>query len=325
MKKNIENIDIMTAFFRELASIGQKDKNVFFISADHGAWALADFKKKLKNQYMNIGISEQNMISFAAGMALNKKKVFLFTITPFITQRCLEQIKIDLCYPNLPVTIVGNGSSLTYAHHGTSHQAIEDIAMMRVLPNLKILNPCDNTSSRAAVKIAYESNQPVYIKLDKGFFPDIYKNFKQLKSGLCHLNNKEKKIDLCIFSTGNMIEQAQIIREAILLKKNIKISLVDIFRIKPLNKEKIISILKNSKFAISVEEQHIDGGIGSQICELIVDNNIATPFKRFGINDEYSKFYGDRNWLRKKYKIDSNTIIKKTLAWIKSGFKNEKR
>ena len=96
MKKNIENIDIMTAFFRELEKVGQKDRNLFFITADHGAWALTDFKKKLKKQYMNIGISEQNMISFAAGMALNRKKVFLFTITPFITQRCLEQIKTDL-------------------------------------------------------------------------------------------------------------------------------------------------------------------------------------------------------------------------------------
>jgi transketolase len=324
MKKNIENIDIMTAFFRELTSIGQKDKNIFFISADHGAWALADFKKKLKNQYMNIGISEQNMISFAAGMALNKKKVFLFTITPFITQRCLEQIKIDLCYPNLPVTIVGNGSSLTYAHHGTSHQAIEDVAMMRVLPNLKILNPCDNTSSRAAVKIAYESNQPVYIKLDKGFFPDIYKNFKQLKSGLCHFNNKEKKTDLCIFSTGNMIEQAKEIKKA-LEKENINTSFIDIFKIKPLNKKKIIKILQKTKAAITIEEQHIDGGIGSQICELIVDNQISTPLKRFGINDEYCVSYGDREWLRKYYKIDTNQIIKETFSWIKSKYKNAKK
>ena len=180
MRPNKENIDIMTAFFKELAHFGKKDKNLFFVSADHGAWALADFKKELKNQYMNIGVSEQNMISFAAGMALNGKKIFLFTITPFITQRCLEQIKMDLCFPCLPVTIVGNGSSLTYSYHGTSHQAIEDIAMMRSLPNLKILNPCDNVSSREAVKIAYKSKQPVYIKLDKGFFPDL--NFKKKKT-----------------------------------------------------------------------------------------------------------------------------------------------
>lgn len=194
MKKNIENIDIMTAFFSELTNIGLKDKSLFFISADHGAWALSDFKNKLNKQYMNIGISEQNMISFAAGMALNKKKVYLFTITPFITQRCLEQIKIDLCYPNLPVVIVGNGSSLTYSYHGTSHQAIEDIAIMRSLPNLKILNPCDNLSTRTAVRIAHESNQPVYIKLDKGFFPDIYHKTKDIKEGVYEFDPIKKKM-----------------------------------------------------------------------------------------------------------------------------------
>jgi len=324
MKKNIENIDIMTAFFRELEKVGQKDRNLFFITADHGAWALTDFKKKLKKQYMNIGISEQNMISFAAGMALNRKKVFLFTITPFITQRCLEQIKTDLCYPNLPVTIVGNGSSLTYAYHGTSHQAIEDIAIMRSLPNLKILNPCDNLSSRAAVKIAYKSKQPVYIKLDKGFFPDSYQNAKELHDGLHQFNDKNDKkenIDLSIFSTGSMIEQAKKIKK-FLKKENINASLIDIFRIKPLNKKKIINILNKSKAAITIEEQHIDGGIGSQICEVIADNGISIPLKRFGINDEYCKSFGDREWLRQYYKIDTNTIIKKTLVWIKSRYKN---
>ena len=99
----------------------------------------------------------------------------------------MEQIKVDLCFPNLPVTIVGNGSSLTYSFHGTSHQSIEDVAMMRSLPNLKILNPCDNQSSREAVNIAYESKGPVYIKLDKGFFPDIYSNTKSVPNLLNNL------------------------------------------------------------------------------------------------------------------------------------------
>ena len=308
----------MTAFFKELTSIGKKDKNLFFISADHGAWALAEFKKRLRKQYMNIGISEQNMISFAAGMALNKKKVFLFTITPFITQRCLEQIKIDLCYPNLPVVIVGNGSSLTYAFHGTSHQAIEDIAIMRSLPNLKILNPCDNLSSRTAVRIAYESNQPVYIKLDKGFFPDSYHKIKDINEGLHEFDHMKEKNDLSIFSTGSMIEQAKKIQK-ILKEEKIEASVIDIFRIKPLNKKKIKDILNKSKKAISIEEQHIDGGIGSQICEVMVDNEMFIPFKRFGIKDEYCKFYGDREWLRKYYKIDTDTIVKQTLSWLKSN------
>ena len=316
MRPNKENIDIMTAFFHELENFGKKDKNLFFISADHGAWALANFKKKLNRQYMNIRISEQNMISFAAGMALNGKKIFLFTITPFITQRCLEQIKMDLCFPSLPVTIVGNGSSLTYSYHGTSHQAIEDIAMMRSLPNLKILNPCDNTSSREAVKIAYKSNQPVYIKLDKGFFPDSYLNFSELKDGVHEFKNENEESELCIFSTGSMIEIAKNI--AVDLKSaNINSTVVDIFKVKPLNRGKIKKILNKNKAVITLEEQHIDGGIGSQICEILAEENLNLPIKRFGIRDKYCKSYGSRDWLRKFYAIDRETISKQTLNWLK--------
>ena len=311
-----EKIDIMTAFFHELEVYGEKDKNLFFITADHGAWALAGFKKKLKKQYMNIGISEQNMISVAAGMALNGKKIFLFTITPFITQRCFEQIKVDLCFPNLPVTIVGNGSSLTYAYHGTSHQAIEDVAMMRSLPNLKILNPCDNVSSKEAVRIAYSSNQPVYIKLDKGFFSKTYSKSSELKDGIFEIVKSKEKNELCIFSTGSMIEIAKNVSDN-LKKENINSTVVDIFQIKPLNKTKIKNIIDKKNAIITLEEQHIDGGIGSQLCEILADENISIPIKRFGIKDKYSKSYGNRDWLRKFYEINADSIFQQTIKWLK--------
>ncbi len=198
---------MMTAFFLQLEKIGKKDKNIFFMTADHGAWALAKFKKNLKNQYLNVGVSEQNMASVAAGMALNNKKVFIFSITPFVTQRCIEQIKVDICFPNLPITIVGNGSSLTYAFHGTSHQSIEDVAMMKSLPNLKIINPVDNQTSREAVNIAYNSKQPVYIKLDKGFFPDLNLKNSELSSGIVSTSKIKKKVKIMIISTGSMVHE----------------------------------------------------------------------------------------------------------------------
>ena len=179
---------------------------------------------------MNIGISEQNMVSVAAGMALNGKKVFIFTITPFVMQRCFEQIKMDVCYPGLPVTIVGNGSSLTYSFHGTSHQAIEDVAMMRSLPNLKIIHPSDNLSSRESVKIAYKSNKPVYIKLDKGFFHDIYFKSSELSHGVNELQNNNNQNDICLVTTGCMIHNVNKIAEN-LKEHNITASVINIFQI----------------------------------------------------------------------------------------------
>ena len=312
MKINRDQTDIMTAFFSELEKIGKMDKNVLFLTADHGAWALAKFKKNLKNQYMNFGISEQNMVSVAAGMALNNKKVFIFTITPFITQRSLEQIKVDLCFPNLPVTIVGNGSSLTYAFHGTSHQAIEDVAMMKSLPNLKIINPADNESSKLAVNLAYRSKQPVYIKLDKGFFKDLDFNKKKLSEGL--VNNQNKGV--CIITTGSMVHELKEIKDY-LEKYKIKTSSIYVYLIKPFNKKKLINLIKDNFAIVTIEEQHIDGGIGSQICEIIAENNIHLPVKRFGIKDFYSQKYGDRNWLRKVYNLDTDYLKKEILNWVK--------
>ena len=310
MKINKENIDVMTAFFRQLEHYGKKDKNLHFITADHGAWALSSLKKNLKNQYMNIGISEQNMVSVAAGMALNQKKVFIFTITPFAMQRCFEQIKMDICYPNLPVTIIGNGSSLAYAYHGTSHQAIEDVAMMRVLPNLKIIHPSDNFSSKESARIAYKSKKPVYIKLDKGFYPDLYLKSSHLNEGISGQNN------ICLISTGSMIHNVGKISKN-LLNQKINSSVIDIFQIKPLNKEKLKKIIKGKKALVTIEEQHIDGGIGSQVSELIADNNLNIPLKRFGIKDKYSKLHGNRSWLQNFYEIDVSTVTKEIISWYK--------
>jgi transketolase len=312
MKINRDNTDIMTAFFSQLEKIAKKDKDVIFLTADHGAWALAKFKKNLKNQYINMGISEQNMISVAAGMALNKKKVFVFSITPFVTQRCLEQIKIDVCFPCLPITIVGNGSSLTYASHGTSHQAIEDIPIMRSLPNLKIINPADNDSAKLSVDLAYEVDKPVYIKLDKGFFKDLNFSKQELRKGFVKLNNK----NISIITTGSMIHEVNELKKYFETKK-IKVSIIYIYIIKPLNKKKIANLIKKNSAIITIEEQHVDGGIGSQICEIISDYNLKIPIKRYGIKDFYSKRYGDRNWLRKVYNLDVEYLKKNISSWLK--------
>lgn len=302
-------IDLMTAFFDRLKSIALKDKNIFFITADHGAWALSEFKKKLNNQYLNIGISEQAMASIAAGMALEGKKVFIFSITPFVTQRCLEQIKLDICLSNLPVTVVGNGSSLTYATHGPSHQAIEDIAIMRSLPNIKILHPYDNISSKYSVDFAYKSNSPVYIKLDKGFYDNIF-----LKPGdnlLKFSQKKNKKI--LIITTGVFVHK--ILRIVNKLNKIGQVTdLLNIFFIK-YNKSKIKDYIRDYKIIFTIEEQNLPGGLGSIIAEIIADQNLNIHFKRFGIDDRYVLKCGDRDWLQKQYKLDEKSLLKKIMLF----------
>jgi transketolase len=314
-------LDIPSSFFFHLMKKMQKDKNIILLTADQGAWALTEFEKKLKKQYFNIGVSEQNMIGLAAGLTKIGKKVIVYAISPFVTQRCFEQIKVDLCIAKIPVIIVGSGSTFTYAFHGPTHQAIEDIAVMRSLPNLDIINPCDNNSAKASVDIALKSKSPVYIKLDKGFFDDIYKSSK-FNKGL-KIIKKGKKI--VIFSTGYMTQRAiELIKN--LKKKKLKVTLVDVFKLKPFDKILAEKIISKSNLVVTLEEQNILGGLGSIISEVIAENEIRVKLIKFGINDNYARFYGDRNWLHNYHKIDIKNIEKNILKKInyKNGLRAKK-
>lgn len=161
-------IDIRDAFFDELYLIASKDKKVIFLTADMGAFGLERFKKDLPDQFINMGVAEQNTVSVAAGLALGGKKVFIYSIAAFITQRCYEQIKIDLCQMKLPVTIIGSGPGLSYGSDGPTHHAVSDVVIMSVLPDMTILTPRSLEEAERAVRMAYESKTPVYIRLGKG-------------------------------------------------------------------------------------------------------------------------------------------------------------
>ncbi len=161
------SLDMRDAFFDELYNIACKDKQGMLLIADMSSHSIEMFRKNLPNQFINMGISEQNTISVAAGLALNGKKVFLYSIIPFITMRCYEQMKLDICCMNLPVTIIGVGSGFSYAGDGPTHYAVQDIALMRILPNIKILNPSDSFLAKKCANFSYESNIPVYVRIDK--------------------------------------------------------------------------------------------------------------------------------------------------------------
>lgn len=171
-------IDIRDAFFDEVYDIASKDHDVMFLTADMGAWSLNKFKENLPDQYINVGVAEQNLVSVAAGLALGGKRVFIYSIAAFITQRCYEQIKIDLCEMRLPVTIIGSGPGLTYGSEGPTHHAINDVAIMKVLPEMMILTPQDPEEAKEAARIAYGRQMPVYIRLARGKLPATYGKYR---------------------------------------------------------------------------------------------------------------------------------------------------
>ena len=178
MKSN--NIQMRDAFIGNLYERANLDSNIILISNEQGAISLDQLRKNLPQQFINAGISEQNIISVAAGLALYGKKVFVYSIASFITLRCYEQIKIDLCAMNLPVTIVGVGACYSYSTDGPTHHATEDISIMRALPNMCMFNPADSNTTAALVDISLQSHTPTYIRLDREVLPTIYGQNKRI-------------------------------------------------------------------------------------------------------------------------------------------------
>ncbi len=311
----LKEVDVRDALFDRLYEIASNDKDVVFLTADMSAFSLKRFKSDLPEQYFNVGISEQNLVSVAAGLALGGKKVFIYAIAPFITQRCYEQIKVDLCSMDLPVTIIGMGPGLTYNSDGLTHHATQDIAIMRALPGMSILSPSDPSTASRVIIDAYQSNHPVYIRLDKGEWPVLYDQNDRLDNGIVEL---KKGKDILIVSTGIMVHRALKVAEE-LNSNSMNIGVVDLYGIKPIAEQVLLSIIEEYDKVVTLEEHSIIGGIGSALCELLSDNNIYKPLKRIALADADTSGYGDRDWMHSYYGLDVNTIVKTVREWTLKG------
>jgi len=304
------SIDMRDAVFESLYEIASKDSSVVVLTDDQSALSLNKIKNYLKIQYFNIGIAEQNLISVGAGLALGGKKPFLYGISTFVTLRCYEQIVVDLCNMNLGCTIIGSGPGLTYAADGPTHHSIQDISIMRIMPNMTIFNPSDDFSASASTYLAYNCESPSYIRLEKGILPRIYSKSDDFSNGLSLLKSGK---DLIIITSGIMTHRALEVSQE-LDKSSIDTGVIDIHRIKPINDNLLFSLICNTKRLVTLEEHLLDGGLGSAICELLADNGISLPVKRIGIGKRTSG-HGDRTWFHTHYGLDINGVKKTILNW----------
>ena len=302
----MKKIDYRNAFFDELVKIGIKDKNVIFLSVDTDADSLKIFKKKFPERFINTGVAEQETINLAAGLALSGKKVFIYSLLPFITMRCFEQIKINICGLKLPITIIGLGTGLSFSYYGPAGHGVIDIGLMRMLPELKILNPADPLSASKFARIAYKSKGPVYIRLHKGQDYSVYNKKSNFELGF---NEIKKGNNFCIISTGNIIKNVLSFQKKLKGKKK-DVGIVDFYQINPVNKKKLINLLSRYKKIITVEENILNGGIGSLIADLIIDNNLKLNLKRIALKNEQCFKYGSIDWLHKYYSIDQQNLVK---------------
>lgn len=313
----MKQISMRDAFFTRLYELAVENRNIIVVSADMGAPALDKFRNNLGKQYINVGIAEQNMVTLASGLALSGKKVFMYAIMPFISSRCYEITKVCLSLMKIPVVAVGVGSGFSYDDSGPTHHSTEDITIMRVLPDMTVFNSTDSVMAKQFADIACNLAAPCYIRLDREVLPDIYGAKEDFSHGLSVL---KKGAGGAIISTGNMVHKAMEITQV--LEKSLgEITVVDLYRLKPVNTAKLLRIVSQKKWVVTMEEHLLAGGLGSLIAEIFADKNIKTPLKRIGLKDSYYYAYGGRQNIQKICGLDNESISKTIKGWCKKCVK----
>ena len=264
-----------TAFIETLTQLAKKDDTVFLITPDMGYSVLEKFRDEFPNQFLNSGIAEQNTISVAAGLASSGYTVFVYSKIPFVTMRCFEQVRLDLAYNNTNVKLVGIGAGLTYGSLGASHHAIEDIAIMRSIPNMTVLCPGDPIETRELVKRSYEKNGPVYIRLGKNGEANIHDANTRIEIG------KSIEItqgtDFALITTSNTLELGKQWTDE-WKNENLSVSLISMPSIKPFDNSKINELLSKQIPILTLEEHNVIGGLGSAVAEIIATSEKSVPF-----------------------------------------------
>ena len=296
------------AFFNGIYDVVKEDKNVVVLTADHGAFGLSKIEKDFPDQFLNVGISEQNMISVAAGLAKCGKIVYVYSINNFISMRSLEQVNIDLCGMNLHVNLVGVGAGFTYSTDGPTHQGMQDMQAMSTLPGLSVYNVTDDVNSYKLSKIAYETKGPKYFRIEKGISSRLYNPDEDFHDGVHEVLESKENL---IFTTGHMVHTALDVS-----RKIGNIGVVDLYRVKPLNEEKIVNISKNAKNIITLEEGTYSGGLCEKVSFLLLKNKINCNFLPIAVEDKPCFYYGSREMLHKKYKIDSDSVYNKIMSFM---------
>lgn len=304
----IENkISQRDAFWSRIYDIAKEDKDVVVVSADMGAPALDQVRRDLPGQFVNAGIAEQNATAIAAGMAMMGKKVITYAIAPFITLRCLEQIRVSNAIMAIPITIVGVGTGFGYDDSGPTHHLIEDIAMMRAMPNIDIYSVTDSVMASNLADVVLGSPRTSYLRIERKLGPNVYGAETDFSQGFEVLQNDP---DAMLLSTGRMTASAVEIAQQ-LNQAGLKFGVMDIYRF-PIDVEAFINAIDRKKILISIEEHFLPGGLGSMISEIITDHRLDCRLKRIGLGHDkaYCYKYGGREEIWSYYGLDHHSITK---------------
>ncbi len=285
----------------------KEHKNVYFLTGDLGYSVVEKIESDFPDRFINAGVAEQNMIGVATGLALTGKKVYVYSIIPFVTMRCYEQVRNDICYHNADVTIIGAGAGLSYGILSATHFALEDVAIFRPLPNMRIFSPSDATTAALGMKYLSTHHGPAYVRMGKKVEPTIYEKEYPFVFGKAHVYAEGQ--DILIVTTGPIMSEA-IQAAALLNKKNISATVLDIHTIKPFDHLAIKHHSKGKNLVVTVEEHSVTGGLGSAVLEAL-SLQPHSPVLRIGTEDEFIKKTGTQEYLRTVVGLTATDIVKK--------------
>jgi len=300
-------------FVYELA---KKDPRVVFVGSDLGPGVLDEMKTEMPDRFFMEGVSEQNIIGVAAGLAMEGFIPYVNTIATFLTRRCYEQVALDLCLHNLPVRLIANGGGVVYAPLGPTHLAVEDIAIMRALPNMTVTSVVDKEEMARLMPQTLDVPGPMYIRLAKGGDPIVSDEENGFELGKA-IEMKSFGKDVTYISTGIMTNRALDASEQ-LSKDNVDAGVLHVHTIKPLDEEAILKAARTSKIIVTLEEHTRIGGLGSAVVDCLVDANVALPkIVRLGLPDAFAKDYGRQDSLLESMGLSMGDILEATTTALK--------
>jgi transketolase len=289
--------------------LAKRDSRVVFIGSDLSPGLLADMKREMPERYYMEGITEQNVVGMAAGFAMEGFIPYVNTIATFITRRCYEQVAVDLCLHDLPVRLIGNGGGLVYAPLGPTHLAIEDIAIMRALPNMAVVAVCDAQEMAAFMQVSLDWPHPIYIRLAKGGDPIVSRPDKGFAIGKAiDMSENGGNADALLVATG-VATTAALEASKRLAEDGVRCRVLHVHTVKPLDSHAIVAAAHEVRLVVTVEEHSVIGGLGSAVLEALADAGEAMPrVRRLGIGDEFAKHYGNQQKLMDVWGINPHGI-----------------
>ena len=317
----IDSASLQTAeiYGQALVELGKAHPEVVALTADLAkSTKIGDFMKQFPDRFFNVGIAEQNMFGIAAGMARAGLVPFLSTFSQFASLRSADQLSTDLCYQNVNAKVIATHSGTSFGQAGSTHHAISDLAVTRALPNLTVICPADGMETYNAVMAAYNTPGPFYIRINRGFDNTLYTTrdygFEVGKAVTVH-----EGTDLTVIACGSCVFQAYQAAEFLENADGLKIRVLDMHTIKPIDKEAIVKAVMDTRRIITVEDHNVIGGLGSAVAEVVVESGKGCAFKKLGVQDKFAPI-GLHEDIMAELGIDANGIVSAVREVMKADF-----